>query len=104
VAVPEQGANHVHISDVDDLLAAAPVIRDIDRVVELIKEQFLVKELGEVRDLLGVRLSYDREHSQLKRSQPALAKQIYNEAGVDRFDNTPLDIQRGEYERRWRNS
>ncbi|KAJ8907037.1 hypothetical protein NDN08_003520 [Rhodosorus marinus] len=76
---------------VDDLLVAAPVIKDIDRVMGLIKAQFPVKELGEVRDLLGVRLWYDRERGVLKLSQPGLAQQIYNGAGVGRYVSTPLD-------------
>uniref|UniRef100_A0A7S0BMV8 Reverse transcriptase Ty1/copia-type domain-containing protein n=1 Tax=Rhodosorus marinus TaxID=101924 RepID=A0A7S0BMV8_9RHOD len=76
---------------VDDLIVAATTIGGTDRVVGLIKEDFPLKELGEVRDLLGVRLSYDRERGNLKLSQPGLAKQIYNEARVGRFVSTPLE-------------
>ncbi|KAJ8906286.1 hypothetical protein NDN08_002779 [Rhodosorus marinus] len=70
---------------------AAPDSKDIDRAIELIKAHFPVKALGEVRDLLGVRLSYDRELGVLKLSQPGLSQRVYNEAGVGRFVSTPLD-------------
>mmetsp|Transcript_19939 Transcript_19939/g.29037 ORF Transcript_19939/g.29037 Transcript_19939/m.29037 type:complete len:85 (+) Transcript_19939:240-494(+) len=62
--------------------------------MELIKAKFPVKELGEVRNLLGVRLSHEREHGKIRLSQPGLAKLTSDEAGVWRFASTLRETRR----------
>jgi len=70
VYVNEERATYISVY-VDYILVTAPVIEDIDRVIELInKELFPVKVLGEVRDLLGGTIDI-QSRTGLREDEPA---------------------------------
>ena len=87
--------NMVEISGwfVDDSLLAANSVTSMDHMIDSIKGSFNIQDLGEPDQLLGIRISQDRELGTIHISQPSLINTIIQQFDISagREISSPMD-------------
>ena len=71
------------IIHVDDCMLFAQTQEHIDEIKRLLKTEFSIKELGELKYCLGIELTRDREKRSISMNQRAYIKRLADQFGVD---------------------
>lgn len=85
------------VMSVDDILIAANSISERDKVIKEIKERFQISDLGEIRWLLGCRITRNRTKREIKVDQEQYAEAIltcFNDLKNLNGSNSPIDPSR----------
>jgi hypothetical protein len=80
---------------VDDMLISAPTKALIASIREALKKHFELKELGDVKQFLGINITRDRANRRIFLSQEPFAKKILQELTLETLHpvHTPMDVK-----------
>ena len=78
---------------VDDILIAGSSIEEINNLKKQLSKQFAMKDLGVVKQILGMRIIRDKANGTLKLSQSEYVKKVLNRFNMNEakpYYNTPI--------------
>ena len=78
---------------VNDMLIAKPSIEEINNLKKQLSKQFVMKDLGAAKQILGMRIIRDKANGTLKLSQSEYVKKVLSRFNMNEAKpvSTPLD-------------
>lgn len=83
---------------VDDIIAAASKTSDLDWFYSTIKKRFDTKNMGEIRKVLGIRVTRDRTNRIIELDQEDYLEKVLNKEGFKQSKSKPISTPIDGYE------